>query len=161
MDPQQRLTQVVARLSEAGYSVTPSAAIFDMTALVGYTSQFHWKWMVRIHRLVYVQMVDTVTVDGLARFSAACMEHALAAKGAFRGLQVGVAVIPIQIGARVEPGGHQYAQQQILRQMGAFAWPVALDATTGEASRHTGHPLIGMFFTSWMRKQVDAVTAIA
>lgn len=159
MEPQQRLEQTAAHLAGAGFSVTPSAQIDGTTALVGHTSEFRWRWMaVRMHLLVYVQTVDTVTIDGLERFALASMEHALAAKGTLRGLQVGVAVAPVQIGASVGDGARRYAEHQILRRYGAFAWPVAIDATSGQVSRHTGRPAAGAIYTTWMRQQVDAVT---
>lgn len=159
MDPQQRLEQVAARLAGADFAVTPNEQIAGTTALVGHTSEFRWRWMAtRMHLLIYVQTIDTVTIDGLERFALACTEHALATKGALRGLQIGVAVAPVQIGAHVEDGAQRYAQRQILNRFGAFAWPVAIDATSGEVFRHVGRPAIGAIYTSWMRRQVDAVT---
>lgn len=160
MDPQQRLQEVAARLEAAGYAVTPSVDVEGTTALVGHTSTFRWRWMAtRMHLLVYAQAVEAVTIDGLERFSFAALEDALAAKGRLRGLQVGVAVAPVQIGARVEPGARRYAQHEIMRRYGAFAWPVAVDAASGAVSRHVGRPAIGAIYTSWLRGQIDAVTA--
>lgn len=146
-------------MAGAGFTVTPTTHSDGTTGLVGHMSQFRLRWMaVRIHLLVYVQTVDTVTIDGLERFTLASMQRAIAAKGALRGLQVGVAVAPIQIGASVTDGARRYAQHQILLRHGAFAWPVAIDATSGEVHRHTGRPLAGWIYTKWMREQVDTVT---
>lgn len=162
MDPQQRLAQVATRMAGAGYTVTPTVEIGDETALMGHISQFRWRWMAtRLHLLVYAQAVDIVTIDRLERFSHRTLEHALAAKGTFVGLQVGVAVAPVLVGARVEPGAARYAQHQIARRFGAFAWPVTVDSASGSVSRHAGRPAIGAIYTSWMRRQIDAVTADA
>lgn len=160
MDPQQRLEQVTARLTASGYEVTPNAQIGGATTVRGHTSTFRWRWLAtRVHLLVYVQTVDTVTTDGLERFAVAAMEDALARKGGMRGMQVGVAVVPLQIGARVDDGARRFAEHQILRRYAAFTWPVAMDAPTGQASRHLGRPAIGGLYTSWMRQQIDTVTA--
>lgn len=158
-DPQQRVAQVARRLTDAGYSVRPVVEIGDELALLGHTSQFRWRWMAtRLHLMVYVQAVDTVTIDRLERFSHGCLEHALAAKGTRLGFHV-LAVAPVLVGARVEPGAASYAQHQIVRRFGAFAWPVAVDATSGAVSRHAGRPYIGAAFTPWLRRQLDAATA--
>lgn len=159
MGPQQQLEKVGARMAEAGYEVTPSAVVGGTPALVGHTSEFRWQWMAtRLHLLVCVQTVDTVTADALERFTQASLEHALASKGALRGFQVGVAAAPVLIGARVDDGARHYAEHRLVRRYGAFAWPVAIDASTGQVHRHTGRPKIGGIYAAWMREQIDAVT---
>lgn len=159
MDPQQHLTAITARMAEAGFTVTPEVPLAGTHVLMGQTTQFRWSWMAtRMYLLAYVQTVDTVTAAGLESFGLACLEHALAAKGALRGLQVGVAAVPIQIGAHVEDAARELAERKIQRRYAAFSWPVAIDASSGKVSRHTGRPAIGAAYSSWMREQIDAVT---
>lgn len=159
MGARHQLEQVAGRLAGAGFTVTPDVWVDGTTALMGHLSEFRWRWAAtRVHLLVYAQAVDTVTTDGLEHFTRTCLDHAIAAKGELRGLQVGVAVVPLQIG-RVEDGARRYAQHEIVRRYGAFAWPVAVDAGTGTVARHAGRPAVGAFYTSWMRQQIDAVAA--
>lgn len=160
MDPQQRLAEVAGRLADAGYALRPSAEVGDTTALVAQTSQFRWRWMAtRLYLLFYVQAVETVSVDGLERFASAALADAVAAKGRLPGLQVGVAVVPVQIGATVANGARRYAQHQILRGYAAFAWPVTIAAADGAVSRHLGRPAVGAVYTSWLRRRIDEITA--
>ena len=159
MDPQVHLERVAVRMTAAGFDVTPSLHVAGTAVLLGQTSAFRWRWMAtRLHLLMYVQAGGAVTVDRLEQLTVATMEHALASKGALRGLQVGVAAVPVLIGAQVDEGARQYAEHHILRRYAGFAWPVVIDATSGAVHRHTGRPAVGSFYTSWMKEQIDTAT---
>lgn len=159
MNAQEQLERVTARMRAAGYDITPAVDLGGTTALLGHISQFRLRWMAtRLHLLVYVTTVPSVTVDGLEQLTRLSLEHAVAAKGELRGLQVAVATLALQIGDEVTEGAQRYAQHQIVRKYAAFGWPVALDAGSGAVYRHTGRPAIGAIYTAWMKQQVDAVT---
>lgn len=158
MDTQQYLRNVEARLAEGGFAVTPHADLGGGTACVGHRSEFTWLAMSRMHLFFCVEAVDTVTSGGLEEFAQRAVGYANAQKGALRGLQSGLAVVPVQIGAAVQEDARHFAQHQLVRKFAAFAWPVAVDATQEVAYRHLGRPTIGAAFTGWMRRQVDAIT---
>ena len=150
------LDDLTTRLTSAGYA-TEMHAIGGWPTLTGYRSDFRLRWMAsRLHTFVAVRSLPVVTAEELDAFTRASLEYVKQAKGAWRGAQSGVAVIPVLVGESVDEAAADYARTQLVRHYAAFAWPVTVDLSTGERTSHRGRPTVGAVFTGWMRQQIAA-----
>jgi hypothetical protein len=148
-------------LREAGYQVSTQPVGGALT-LTGYRADFRLRWMAtKLHLFVCVRAVPVVTADALESFATASLAHAKATKGAMRGAQSGVAAIAALVGDHVEDEAVTYARKELVRNFAAFAWPVAVDLSTGVRTSHRGRPTIGAIYTGWMRKQIEATLPTA
>lgn len=154
MTPEEYRDAVEARMPAAGYTVQQTGAF----GLIGYRKDFKLRWAAStLHLLVHVATVPHVTADALEQYTRGALEHAKATRGQMRGLQSGVAVITSLVGASADEAAHAYATSQVVKGYAAFAWPTVVDLETGVRSSHAGRPILGAFFTGWMRAQVDAL----
>jgi len=157
MSADEYIKEVASRLRADGAEVT-TESMRELTMLVGYRSQFRLRWVAtRLNLFTMVGSVQTVTVAGLEQFSKDAIDYAIARKGQFRGLQNGVAVIPVLVGERIDPDAATYATNTLVRRFSAFAWPATVDLTSRHVYKHEGRVLIGGVYADWMRQQ----TAIA
>jgi hypothetical protein len=157
MSADEYIKEVASRLRADGAEVT-TESIRGLTTLVGYRSQFRLRWFAtRLNLFTVVGSVPTVTVAGLEQFSKDAIDYAIARKGQFRGLQNGVAVIPVLVGDRIEPDAAMYATNTLVRRFSAFAWPATVDLTSRHVHTHEGRVFLGGVYADWMRQQ----TAIA
>ena len=157
MSPDEYIEEISRRLRTDGAEIT-TESIGDLTTLVGYRSEFRLRWFAtRLNLFTIVGSVQTVTVAGLEQFSKDALDHAISRKGQIRGLQNGVAVIPVLVGERIEPDAATYATDTLVRRFSAFAWPATVDLTSPHVYQHEGHVLLGGIYADWMRQQ----TAIA
>jgi hypothetical protein len=154
MTPAEYLDQVSKRLRADGVAVT-TAAIGGSTAVVGYRAKFRLAWMAtRLNLFVVAAETQSVTAEELEQFSEDALAYAIDRKGRLRGLQTGVATIPVLIGTIVEPAAAAYAQDQLIRRWSAFAWPTAVDLSAQVLYQHQGRVLVGGVYASWMRSQI-------
>jgi hypothetical protein len=164
MSADEYVKEVASRLRADGAEVT-TESIRDLTTLVGYRSQFRLRWFAtRLNLFTVVGSVPTVTVAGLEQFSKDAIDYAIARKGQFRGLQNGVAVIPVLVGERTEPDAATYATNTLVRRFSAFAWPATVDLTSRHVYKHEGRVFLGGVYADWMRQQTvialpDPITA--
>ena len=157
MSADEYIKEVASRLRADGAEVT-TESMRELTMLVGYRSQFRLRWFAtRLNLFTIIGSVQTVTVAGLEQFSKDAIDYAIARKGQFRGLQNGVAVIPVLVGERIEPDAATYATNTLVRRFSAFAWPATVDLTSRHVYKHEGRVLLGGVYADWMRQQ----TAIA
>jgi hypothetical protein len=157
MSPDEYLSLVAERLKADGAEVT-TEYFRGVPAVVGYRSQFRLRWLAtRLNLFTVVLPVGLVTPAGLKQFSEEVLDFATTQKGRFRGLQNGVAAIPVQVSAQVHPEAVAFAQTDLIRRFSAFAWPTAVDLSTGQVHNHQGRVLVGGLYSSWMRQQ----TAVA
>ena len=157
MSADEYIKEVASRLRADGAEVT-TESMRELTMLVGYRSQFRLRWFAtRLNLFTIIGSVQTVTVAGLEQFSKDAIDYAIARKGQFRGLQNGVAVIPVLVGERIEPDAATYATDTLVRRFSAFAWPATVDLTSRHVYKHEGRVLLGGVYADWMRQQ----TAIA
>lgn len=158
MTPDQYLELVAKRLQDGGAEVS-SEDVGGTTVLVGYRPRFRLAWMAtRLHLFTVVAPVQTVTLDGLTRFTQDALTYAIKRKGRLRGLQTGVAAIPVMVGVAVEPAAAAYAQHQLLKRWSAFAWPAAVDLSSRRSFRHEGRVVVGGLYANWMRTQSELAT---
>ena len=151
------LDLVRTRLEDDGAAVS-SATIGGSQALVGYRSRFRlaW-WATRLHLFTVASEVPSVTAEGLEQFTRDALAYAVSAKGRLRGLQTGVATIAVLVGTTVDPAAVAYAQDELPKRWGAFAWPTAVDLTAKVVHRHEGRVVVGGTYAGWLRSQ----TAVA
>ena len=151
------LSHAAGRLTADGATVS-SGQIGGLNAIVGYRSQFRLSWMAtHLHLLTVIAAKPDVSAGDLPAFVDAALDYAKAAKGQWRGLQSGVAVIAALIGHQVDPGAAAYARDQLVRKFAALAWPVVVDLSTGQVHSHQGRVAIGGIYAGYLRQQ----TAIA
>ena len=157
MSADEYIKEVASRLRADGAEVT-TESMRELTMLVGYRAQFRLRWFAtRLNLFTIVGSVQTVTVAGLEQFAKDAIDYAIARKGQFRGLQNGVAVIPVLVGERIEPDAATYATNILVRRFSAFAWPATVDLTSRHVYKHEGRVFLGGVYADWMRQQ----TAIA
>jgi hypothetical protein len=153
MSPEEYTRAVSERLSSDGAQVG-TVPFRGGPALVGYRPQFRLRWMaVRLNLFTVVVSQPVVSAAALEEFSVEALTYALGRKGDFRGLQNGVAVIPVMLGSQVEPDAVAMARDKLIRRFSAFAWPTVVDLTTGTVHKHEGRVLVGGIFAAWMRQQ--------
>ncbi len=160
MTPDQFLFQMAERLRADGAAVG-TGQLAGGPALVGLKSQFRLRWMAtKLHLFTVAVAVPVATGPLLKQFSQDAMEFANQQKGSLRGLQVAVAAIPILVTPVVDPSGAAYARTELIRKIGAFAWPTIFDVTTAVAHRHQGTVLIGGIYNGWMRQQTSLALGV-
>jgi hypothetical protein len=157
MSPEEYLTLVAERLQADGAAVT-TEYFRGVPAVVGYRSQFRLRWLAtRLHLFTIALSAPRVTPEGLKQFCEEALDFANSQKGRFRGLQNGIAVIPVQIASQINPEAITFAQTTLIRRFSAFAWPAVVDLSTGRVHSHQGRVLLGGIYGPWMRQQ----TAVA
>ncbi len=157
MSATQWMDGAAARLQADGSTVS-GVQLPGGQAMLGYQSKFKVQWMAtKLHLFTLLFPVPVVTAAALEGFAKDCLQYAVNQKGDLRGLQVGVASIPVLVGDRVEPDAVEYAQHELVRKFGAFAWPAAVDAGTGTTYSHQGAVYLGGVYSGWMRKRTAAV----
>jgi hypothetical protein len=153
MSPEEYTAIVAQRLESDGATVS-TQPFRGGPALVGYRPKFKLQWMAtRLNLFTVVVSQPSVTAAALEEFSQEALAYALGQKGTFRGLQNGVAVIPVMLGTQVAPDAAAMARDKLIRKFSAFAWPTVVDLSTGTVHRHQGRVLVGGIFASWMRQQ--------
>lgn len=156
MTPDEYLKIVVDRLHADGAEVT-TEQIGGFSAVVGYRSKFRWRWIAtRLHLFTIVVHEPVITAEGLAQFSEDALDYATSQKGTFRGIQNGVAAIPVQVGSQVSPAAVAAAESAIMRRFSAFAWPAIVDLSDSEVHSHQGSVDFGVVYASWMRQRTAA-----
>lgn len=151
MESQEYMDAVADRLQGDGTTVSMEL-LPRGEALVGYRSQFRLRWMAtKVNLFTVVRVSPEVTVSALEDFTNEALDYGVKLKDRFRGLQTGVAAIPVLIGDRVEPAASDYARTVLLRRLAAFAWPAVVDLEREVVSTHEGSVTVGGMYASWMR----------
>jgi hypothetical protein len=157
MNAQQWMDGAAARMRADGSEVS-SAQLPGGLAMLGYQSKFKVQWMAtKLHLFTVVFPLPVVTAAVMDAFATDALQFAVNHKGGLRGMQVGVAAIPVLVGDRIEPDAIEFAEKKLVRRFGAFAWPAAVDASTGATHSHQGAVYLGGVYSKWMRKRTHAV----
>jgi hypothetical protein len=156
MTPDEYVTAVETRLVAGGVQIG-HVPIGGLDTLIGYRSQFKMQWMAtKLHLFTVVGTTPlTVNADGLRGFSMQALDFAEREKGGMKGLQVGVAAIPILVSEHVTRDAVTLATNDIIKRFSAFAWPVVVDLTARKAYSHQGRVMIGGIYANWMRGQIE------
>ncbi|MFC0534122.1 levansucrase [Phytohabitans kaempferiae] len=125
--------------------------------LVGHRADFRLRWMAtRLHLLTVVAPASAVALSDIEAFTNTALDYALARKGQFRGLQVGVAVLPALVSTYVDPAALAWAGSKQVVRFGSVARPVGVDTTAGTASYFRGTAMLGAVFAGHLRGKLDA-----
>ncbi len=160
MTPDQYIELVETQLLAEGAEVSRES-INDTSALVAYRTEFRLSWLAsRLYLFTVVVGVPVATVTGLEQLTKDALAYAIARKGRFRGLQRGVAAIPVLVGKSVDVDARAYAETRVVRRRGAFSWPAAVDLSARTVHRHQGRVFIGGLYSSWLISQTDLALPI-
>lgn len=116
--------------------------------VVGYTSAFRLQWMAtKLHTLIYVcAFPPGSAVSGeLDIYLAAACQDAIDKKGAWRGMQVGVAAIAVAAIDHATPDDEMWAGTPHGRRFAAIAFPVVADPSTRRVIRPERMVLGGIY----------------
>jgi hypothetical protein len=153
MNLDEYVNGVGSRLAADGAEVF-QASIGGLNSLVGHRSEFRMSWMAtRLHLFTIVSVVPVVTARALDQFANDALDYAISQRGQLRGLQSGVAAIPVLVGERVEPEAAAFARDTLVRRYAAMAWPAAVDMTSRHVHTHQGSVLVGVIYAGWLRQQ--------
>ena len=153
-----RVELIRQRMVEDGNEVSP-VQLAGGSALVGYQSKFRWKWMAtKVHLFIVVVAVPQATSAIMAAVTVDAINHAKSIKGKFRGLQSGVAVIPILVSSDVLPEARATVESPPGKQFAVIQFPAILDASAEQVYSFAGRVLVGGLYTSWLRERLARAT---
>ena len=159
MDPDDFGVAIVKRLASDGYSVTQVQLPSGPTT-IGYQGEFRWRWgATRLNLFTVVAVRPGATADGLSSLISESIEYAKQTKGRLRGLQTGVAVIPILASNAVAPDAIELVRSRPVKGFAAIAMPAVLDLSIEEAFYYEGRLVFGAIYTKWLRERMAQVLA--
>ena len=127
-------------------------------AVVGYQSQFRLRWIAtKLHVFTVVVPVSSATAETLREATEQSIDYAKQTKGRLRGLQSGVAAIPVLVTARAMPDALAAAESRPSKGWAAFILPAIVDLTSGRIHSFRGRLLWGGIYAAWLRDRLDAL----
>lgn len=157
MTPQEFLANTAFNLEADGYSVTevdlPSGA-----ATIGYQGKFCWRWMAtKLNLFTVVSTRSEIAANDLSVHITESIEYAKRTKGKLRGLQTGVAVIPVLASDVVSLEAVELAQSRPVKGFAAITMPVVVDLSVPQSYAYRGQLVLGAIYTTWLRERMTAV----
>jgi hypothetical protein len=160
MNAEEYLQGAARRLQEDGSQVS-RVQLPGGSALVGYQSKFRMSWAATKLHLFTVLYPTGVATDGqLAALSRDAVNYAKATKGALRGFQTGVAVIPILVADTVTEQARTAATARPKKEFAAFLLPAVVDLPSGRTFTYPGRIVWGALYASWLRERLSATLAM-
>ncbi|GAA4676801.1 hypothetical protein [Nocardioides nanhaiensis] len=131
---------------------TQRATVPGYDVLVARRSDFRLSWgLTRLHTFTIAAVRAHVTVGLIQDFTERCQTFATDHKGGLpRGLQTGVAVLPVLVGARVDRQAVEWASSQQRVKFACLARPVVVDAASGEAHAFRGTAMLGVIYSRFL-----------
>jgi hypothetical protein len=156
LTPEEYVRQTGERLLADGSEVS-TVQLPSGSALVGYRGQFKLAWMAtKLHLFTVVVAVPQATASLLYTLTSESAQYAKSTKGALRGLQSGVAVIPALVSYDVQPDAREYAQSRPEKAFALFHLPAVVDLAAGQTYSYTGRMIWGGIYASWLRAHLAA-----
>jgi hypothetical protein len=154
MNPEDFLADTVTKLKMDGYSVTetelPSGPV-----KVGYQGKFRWLWAAsKLNLFTVVATRPEASADGLSGLISESIEYAKRTKGHLRGLQIGVAVMPILASNTVTLHAIELVKSRPVKGFAAIAMPAIVDLSTGKVHYYEGKLILGAIYTKWLRERM-------
>ena len=160
MSPEEYLDQAAQLLVADGSSVS-RVGLPGGTALVGYRAQFKLRWVAtKLHLFTVYYPTQTATPEQLAPLGRDGVEYAKRTKGSLRGLQSGVAVIPVLVGATATEPAVAMAAQRPEKEFAAFLLPALVDLGAGRRVSYEGRLLWGGIYAGWLRDRIAATVPV-
>ncbi|HET6951491.1 MAG TPA: hypothetical protein VFI47_14005 [Acidimicrobiales bacterium] len=149
--------EAAERMAADGSSV--SQVVLPMgPAVVGYQSRFRLRWMAtKLHVFTVVVPVSRATAETLREATEQSIDYAKQTKGSLRGLQTGVAALPVVVTADATPDALAAAESRPSKGWAAFTLPALVDLTTGRIHSFSGRLVWGGLYASWLRQRLDAL----
>jgi hypothetical protein len=156
MQPEQYVERIAQAMDADGSSVS-QVALPGGYAIVGYQSQFKFRWFAtKVHLFTVAAPVPVAAIEGLEALTRDSIEYAKQTNGKLRGLQTGVAAIPILVSDHVTPEARAAVQLPPKKGFAAMTLPAIVDLTTGEVLSYRGTQFIGIVYASWLRERLAA-----
>ncbi len=157
MLPDEYTAEAARRMTTDG-SVVSQVQLATGPAVVGYQSKFRLRWFAtKLHVFTVVVAVPTVTAETLAQVSQQAVDYAKQTKGKLRGLQTGVAALPVLVTTEVAPDGRDAAETRPPKAWAAFVLPEIVDLSSGQVHRYHGRLVWGGLYAAWLRERLDAL----
>lgn len=150
--------------AEAGRSMATDGSVVSQVqlaagpAVVGYQSKFRFRWFAtKLHVFTMVVAVPAVTAETLADVSQQALDYAKRTKGKLRGLQTGVAALPVLVTTEVAPDARAAAEARPPKAWAAIVLPEIVDLSSGQVHRYHGRLIWGAIYAAWLRERLDAL----
>ena len=154
MDMAEYLKLTASVLAEDGNTVT-NVLLPGGPSVVGYQKQFRLRWMATmLHVFTVVVSVPLATPEILHDVNVEAIAYAKRTKGRLRGLQTGVAVLPVVVAGRATAEGIEAAARRPPKDFAAITMPALVDLSTGRITRYDGRLVWGSIYTSWLRARL-------
>jgi hypothetical protein len=154
--PDEYLRTAAGLLEADGSRVSP-IQLPGGNALAGYRSKFKLAWAAtKLHLFTVLYPTDLATDMQLEALSRDALDYAKATKGALRGLQSGVAIIPVLVASSVSDQARAAALARPEKKWAAFVLPAVVDLASGQTLSYQGRFVWGGIYASWLRARIAA-----
>jgi hypothetical protein len=161
MTPDEFLASSYSNLQSDGYAVT-HVELPSVPATVGYQGKFRWLWVAtKLNLFTVVAVCPEATSDLLSDLISDSIDYAKKTNRRLRGLQTGVAVIPILASLTVAPDAIDLVRSRPVKGFAAIAMPAIVDLSTGEPPYYAGKLLLGAIYTKWLRARTTHILNFA
>lgn len=156
MEPDAYLKLVSTQLEKDGNQVS-TMQLKDYTALVGYQSKFKWSWFAtKLHLFTIFISIPELNSSLYNDALQQALDYGLQMKGKLRGMQVGVAVLPVIVTQAVDTETQQLAESRPNKHYAAIITPAVIDITSNQLHTYTGKIIWGSAYTKWLRERLHA-----
>jgi hypothetical protein len=157
MTPEEFLASTTTNLEADGFTVT-TVDLPSGPATVGYQGKFRWLWFAtKLNLFTVVVTRPDASAEGLAGLISDSIEYAKQTKGRLRGLQTGVAAIPILASTAVSPEARDSVKARPAKGFAAITMPAILDLSNGEDYYYKGRLVLGAVYMKWLRERMARV----
>ena len=148
------------QLTHRGYRRTPEMEGTSPTQTLT-RGDFRWEWFATYLRLtVLIRSVETASRADVEQFAA--QSTSLATKRfRFRGLQAGVATIPVLLCDQVDADAVAAACAVPSRRFAAMTWPVVVDLSQRQIHYYSGDLVLGVVYQDWILTQIAVIKNLA
>ena len=148
------------QLTQRGYRKTPEMEGAHPTQTLT-RGDFRWEWFATYLRLtILIRSIETAGGADVDQFAAA--STSLATKRfRFRGLQAGVAVIPVLLCDQLDAEAVAAASAVPSRRFAAMTWPVVVDLSRRQIHYYSGDLVLGVIYQDWILDQIEVIKNLA
>jgi hypothetical protein len=157
MDCDGYMNETSARMATDGYALTQANFALG-AALIGYQHKFRLRWVAtKLHLFTIVIPVPVVTLDVVGQATEQSLEYAKRTKGKLRGLQTGVAVIPVLVAREIPPDVVANVRVRPKKRFAAITLPVVVDLQANTLHHYDGRLVWGAVYASWLNQRVQVI----
>ena len=149
------------RLRGAGYRDAGRHAVGGRDVVVLRRADFRARWVLtRLHTMVLLADADAVDVADLESFADDAKRWAKRNKGGLpRGLQTGIAVLPVLVADAATPAAVSFAERRPDKDFAAVALPMLVDTGTGRLHAYSGQIIWGAVYRMFLGEQQRVIAA--